>query len=119
MLSIKSFRVFSSFLLLFTIPFFNFLNAHAADINSMTGIMCNGYLLFSGNLGKTFAVFAIVALGVGFFLGKVSWGTAIAIALGIGALFGAPVLVRTITGGTTTICSTSANTDVLGLAPTA
>ena len=68
-------------------------------------VMCNAYTIFNGNLGKTFAVFAIVALGIGFFLGKVSWGTAIAVAVGVGAIFGAPGLVQTITGGTDRICS--------------
>ena len=75
-----------------------------SDVSSADGAMCNAYGIFKGPLGKTFAVFAIVALGVGFFLGKVSWGTAIAIALGIGAIFGAPTLVTTLTGGTG-VCS--------------
>jgi type IV secretory pathway VirB2 component (pilin) len=73
----------------------------AGNQNSTTiqDYMCNAYSIFNGPLGKTFAVFAIVALGVGFFLGKVSWGTAIAVALGVGAIFGAPALVGTIIGG--------------------
>ena len=70
-----------------------------AEIKEIDGAMCNAYGIFKGPLGKTFAVFAIVALGVAFFLGKVSWGTAIAIAMGIGAIFGAPPLVDLITGG--------------------
>ena len=75
--------------------------AKAADteVDTVEGAMCNGYAIFNGPIGKTFALFAIVALGVGFFLGKVSWGTAIAIALGVGALFGAPAIVKVITGG--------------------
>jgi type IV secretory pathway VirB2 component (pilin) len=78
----------------------------AGEASKIEDVMCKGYSIFNGPLGKTFAVFAIVALGVGFFLGKVSWGTAIAIALGIGAIFGAPALVATITGGATT-CNSS------------
>lgn len=69
------------------------------EVKDAEGAMCNAYNIFNGPLGKTFAVFAIVALGVAFFLGKVSWGTAIAIALGIGSIFGAPTLVKTMTGG--------------------
>ena len=69
------------------------------DPSTIQDVMCRGYTIFNGPLGKTFAIFAIVALGVGFFLGKVGWGTAIAIALGIGAIFGAPALVGTIAGG--------------------
>ncbi len=63
-------------------------------------VLCNAYKIFNGPLGKTFAIFAIVALGIGFFLGKVSWGTAMAVALGVGAIFGAPALVSTLTGST-------------------
>ncbi len=76
------------------------------DVTSIDGAMCNAYKIFNGPLGKVFAVFAIVALGVGFFLGKVSWGTAIAVALGIGAIFGAPALVNNITGGNA-VCDTN------------
>lgn len=73
--------------------------AASEEVTSAEGAMCNAYGIFNGPLGKTFAVFAIVALGVAFFLGKVSWGTAIAIALGIGSIFGAPGLVKLMTGG--------------------
>ncbi len=65
-------------------------------------MLCGGYALFNGPIGKMFAVFAIVALGVGLFLGKITWGTVIAIALGIGCIFGAPMLVGFITTGTGT-----------------
>jgi type IV secretion system protein VirB2 len=78
------------------------LSAFAAagnDAADMEAILCNAYGIFNGPIGRTFAVFAIVALGVGFFLGKVSWGTAIAIALGIGAIFGAPAMVGLLLNG--------------------
>ena len=84
----------------------------AADVTSVESAMCAGYKVFNGPLGKTFAIFAIVALGVGFFLGKVSWGMAIAVALGIGSIFGAPALVKAITGGTGGGCKADGTTDV-------
>ena len=73
--------------------------AETKEAAKIEDVMCNAYKIFNGPLGKTFAVFAIVALGLGFFLGKVSWGTAIAVAVGVGAIFGAPALVNVITGG--------------------
>lgn len=86
--------------------------AMAAEAVTIQGVLCNAYTLFNGPIGRSLAIFAVVALGVAFFLGKVSWGTAIAIALGIGAMFGAPTIVRTITGaaGTATNCN-----DVVGV----
>jgi len=89
-------------LFLVLIPFLGFA-ADYADV-SMEEALCNAYGLFNGPIGKAFAIFAIVALGVLFFLGKVNWGTAIAIALGIGAIFGAPALVGMLTGTSDTKC---------------
>jgi len=66
---------------------------------AMTDAMCNGYKIFNGPVGKMAAVFAIVALGIGLFMGKITWGLVIAVALGIGAIFGAPKLVAVMTGG--------------------
>ena len=98
LLKIKIFAFITFFS--FVISSFNFSVANAANENTIQTNMCNAYEIFNGPLGKTFAVFAIVALGVGFFLGKVSWGTAIAVALGVGAIFGAPALVGVIVGDT-------------------
>lgn len=93
-------------LLLVLIPFIGFAAEDYSSI-SMEEALCNAYGLFNGPIGKAFAIFAIVALGVLFFLGKVNWGTAIAIALGIGAIFGAPALVGMLTGSSETKCLTT------------
>ena len=102
-------KYFAAFLVLFfaASPQLAMAGEEAATIQ---GVLCNAYGLFNGPIGRSLAIFAVVALGVAFFLGKVSWGTAIAIALGIGAMFGAPTIVSTITGGTVgTTCA-----DVVG-----
>jgi type IV secretory pathway VirB2 component (pilin) len=70
-----------------------------ADNTDMNTILCGGYSLFRGPMGKALAVFAIVALGVGLFMGKITWGLVFAVALGIGAIFGAPKIVSVVTGG--------------------
>jgi type IV secretion system protein VirB2 len=101
-------KIFAVLITIFT-GFSTFMptQVYAAEIAKAEDAMCNAYGIFNGTLGKTFAVFAIVALGIAFFLGKVSWGTAIAIALGIGSIFGAPALVNTLTGGSGVICASS------------
>ena len=77
--------------------------------NSLTRVMCNALRLVTGSAGKTFAAFAIIATGIGFFSGKVSWGLMIGVAAGIATMFGAPSIVAAISGQTVdTKCNTAA-----------
>lgn len=69
--------------------------------NSLTRVMCNALRVVTGSAGKTFASFAIIAVGIGFFSGKVSWGLMIGVAAGIAAMFGAPSIVAAISGSNT------------------
>ena len=66
--------------------------------NSLSRVMCNALRIVTGSAGKTFAAFAIIAVGIGFFSGKVSWGLMIGVAAGIAAMFGAPSIVAAISG---------------------
>jgi type IV secretory pathway VirB2 component (pilin) len=68
------------------------------DDNPLSRVLCNVYKITTGNAGKTFCAFAIVAAGVGFFTGKLNWGLLIALVLGISAIFGAPKIISAITG---------------------
>lgn len=79
---------------------------------TMTSMLCGGYSVFSGSVGKMLAIFAIVALGVGLFMGKITWGLVFAVALGIGAIFGAPKIVSVITGGSNPCSGVSTDTQV-------
>ena len=81
----------------FSLIFFSFIVREQVFAAAMTDAMCNGYKIFNGPVGKMAAVFAIVALGIGLFMGKITWGLVIAVALGIGAIFGAPKLVAVMT----------------------
>jgi type IV secretion system protein VirB2 len=72
-----------------------------ATSNALTRVMCNALRIVQGSAGKTFAAFAIIAVGVGFFSGKVSWGLMIGVAAGIAAMFGAPSIVAAISGENT------------------
>ena len=71
--------------------------------NSLTRVMCNALRLVTGSAGKTFAAFAIIATGIGFFTGKVSWGLMIGVTAGIATMFGAPSIVAAISGQDTTM----------------
>ena len=74
--------------------------------NSLTRVMCNALRLVTGSSGKTFAAFAIIATGIGFFTGKVSWGLMIGVTAGIATMFGAPSIVAAISGqDTKTSCN--------------
>jgi type IV secretory pathway VirB2 component (pilin) len=69
--------------------------------NSLTKVMCNALRIVTGSAGKTFAAFAIIATGIGFFTGKVSWGLMIGVAAGIATMFGGPSIVAAISGENT------------------
>jgi type IV secretory pathway VirB2 component (pilin) len=65
--------------------------------------MCHALKVVTGSAGKTFAAFAIIATGIGFFTGKVSWGLMIGVTAGIATMFGAPSIVAAISGQDTTM----------------
>ena len=73
-------------------------SATSVEDNPLSRVLCNVYKITTGNAGKTFCAFAIVAAGVGFFTGKLNWGLLIALVLGISAIFGAPKIISAITG---------------------
>ena len=68
--------------------------------NTFSKSICNALRIVTGGAGKTFAAFAIIATGIGFFSGKVSWGLMIGVAAGIATMFGAPSIVAAISGTT-------------------
>ena len=71
---------------------------YSINQNTFTKSMCNALRVVNGSAGKTFAAFAIIATGIGFFTGKVSWGLMIGVAAGIATMFGAPSIVAAISG---------------------
>ena len=79
--------------------------------NTFVKSVCNAFRIVNGSAGKTFAAFAIIATGIGFFSGKVSWGLMIGVAAGIATMFGAPSIVAAISGQTVdTKCQTATGT---------
>jgi type IV secretory pathway VirB2 component (pilin) len=59
---------------------------------------CNVINWFNGPIGKGIATIAIVVVGVGALMGKVSWGMAIIVGLGVALIFGATTIVGALGG---------------------
>lgn len=72
--------------------------AQAYAATAFDATMCNIDSIVTGPAGKTLAAVAIVATGVGFFTGKISWTLMIAMTMGIASIYGAPTVVSALTG---------------------
>ena len=96
--------VFLIFILLFSINVFQPSLAIAAGdkvteaSESVTNVICRAIKIVQGPTGKTLAILVIISLAIGLFLGKITWGVAIAVAVGMGILFGANTVVGYISG---------------------
>jgi type IV secretion system protein VirB2 len=65
--------------------------------NAITKTMCNVIEVITSGVGKSIAILIIISLAIALFLGKVSWGLAIATGVGMGLLFGATDIINLIT----------------------
>ncbi|MEI6730349.1 MAG: TrbC/VirB2 family protein [Pseudomonadota bacterium] len=66
--------------------------------NAISQVFCNVVLVLQGTTGKAIATVAVIAIGVGALIGKVSWGTALIVALGVALIFGASSIVDSLSG---------------------
>lgn len=77
-------------------------SSHAAAAGGGVPIVetaiCNVVGALQGPIAKGVAAFGIIFLGFSLFLGKISWGTGIALAIGLGAVLGAGEIVDLIAG---------------------
>jgi type IV secretion system protein VirB2 len=76
----------------------------------MGAILCKVVGWFTGNTGKGLATIAITVIGIGALLGKVSWGMAIIVGIGVAIVFGAASIVNAMAAGgagTTNACVTT------------
>ena len=78
---------------------------NAGDSNAIEQVFCNAVLILTGTTGKAIATVAVIAVGVGALLGKISWGMALIVALGVALIFGAASIVVAL-GGNGNACST-------------
>lgn len=72
--------------------------AAAAGGETIARVLCNVVKWFTGSVGKGIATLAIIIIGVGALMGKVSWGMAIIVGIGVAVIFGAANIVEDLGG---------------------
>jgi type IV secretion system protein VirB2 len=73
--------------------------AFAGSDTVIGNMLCTVVGWFTGTAGKGLATLAIIVIGVGALMGKVSWGMAIIVGLGIALIFGAAAMVNSLDAG--------------------
>ena len=101
-----------SLLILASVLFFGLPNAYADDGDqdgdqALVKVLCKVIGIAKGNTGKAISILVIISLAIGLFLGKVTWGIAIAVSVGMGVLFGAEGLVEMISDDKSNVCAQS------------
>lgn len=71
--------------------------------DTIANVLCEVVGWFTGNVGQGIATLAIIIVGVGALMGKVSWGMAIIVGIGVAVVFGATQIVQDL-GGTAGSC---------------
>ena len=74
------------------------MDAMAGEPDALKDVLCNVVGWFTGSIGAGIATLAIIVIGIGALMGKVSWGMAIIVGLGVGVIFGAPTIVEALGG---------------------
>ena len=69
-----------------------------AAANPIEAVMCNVVAFMTGTTGKAIATIAIIVVGLGALMGKISWGMALIVALGVALVFGAATIVENLGG---------------------
>lgn len=67
-------------------------DAHATD--TIGNVLCGVVSWFTGTIGQGIATLAIIVIGIGALMGKVSWGMAIIVGIGVAVIFGAASIVN-------------------------
>jgi type IV secretion system protein VirB2 len=67
--------------------------------DTIGNVLCNVVEWFTGKVGQGIATLAIIVIGVGALMGKVSWGMAIIVGIGVAVIFGAPAIVNELGAG--------------------
>ena len=79
--------------------------AFASGATPIGNSLCNAVGFFTGKTGKALATIAILIIGIGALMGKVSWGMAIIVGVGVALLFGAAAMVNAISGENASTCT--------------
>ena len=62
--------------------------------DTIGNLLCGVADWFTGTVGQGIATLAIIVIGIGALMGKVSWGMAIIVGIGVAVIFGAPTIVN-------------------------
>jgi|GEM_PF-6296657 len=62
--------------------------------NALTSVICKMTGYITSKIGRTFMVFALVMMGLAFFLGKISWGMIMTVILGSALMLGADSIMK-------------------------
>lgn len=63
------------------------------NLPPMEQVLCSILFLIVGDVGRGVSTLAVMSMGIGAMMGKVSWGQALTVASGIGIMFGAPIIL--------------------------
>lgn len=99
----SAFLALALFVAVMVVPDMALAGAGGGDAGKITEVLCTLVNWMTGATGRAIATLAIIIIGVGALMGKVSWGMAIIVALGIAIIFGAPTLLNLL-GGTGDNC---------------
>ena len=69
-----------------------------SETNVMADALCNLFRFATGKTGRLILGIVVTVVGIMFYLGKVSWGTVAATAIGAGAMFGSSTIVGVLAG---------------------
>lgn len=78
--------------------------AAATGPNPIADVLCDVVDWMTGPVGAGIATLAVIIIGVGALLGKVSWGMAIIVGLGVAIVFGAPAVIDSLSSVNNTQC---------------
>jgi type IV secretion system protein VirB2 len=70
----------------------------ALAANPIEQVLCNVVVFMTSTTGKAIATIAIIVVGLGALMGKISWGMALIVALGVALVFGAGKIVEALGG---------------------
>ena len=72
--------------------------ALAGAAKSISDPICKVVKWFTGPVGKAVATLAIIVIGIGALMGKLSWGMALIVVVGIAVIFGSAEIVKELGG---------------------
>ena len=70
-----------------------------AENNPVAGIACKAYKVLTSGITKAIIVFLFLITGIGFFIGKISWGIVISLLIGTVLTLTSGTMVRFFVGG--------------------